>query len=69
MEKILLEIYDSLYKAFGPRYQCPGETLFEVSIGAILTQNTAWTNGEEGNQQLTSELKKSMLKKAFAGEL
>lgn len=29
---------------FGPRHWWPAETPFEVCIGAILTQNTAWTN-------------------------
>jgi len=52
MEKILLEIYDSLYKAFGPLHWWPGETPFEVSIGAILTQNTAWTNVEKAINRL-----------------
>ncbi|MBI4778219.1 endonuclease III domain-containing protein [Candidatus Desantisbacteria bacterium] len=52
MEKILLEIYDSLYKEFGSRHWWPGETPFEVSIGAILTQNTAWTNVEKAINRL-----------------
>ena len=29
---------------FGPQHWWPGETPFEVMVGAILTQNTAWTN-------------------------
>ncbi|MDI6781635.1 MAG: endonuclease III domain-containing protein [bacterium] len=52
MEKILMSIYDSLYKAFGPRHWWPGETPFEVAIGAILTQNTAWTNVEKAINRL-----------------
>lgn len=42
-QKIKL-IYDKLYAAFGPQYWWPGDTPFEVIVGAILTQNTAWKN-------------------------
>jgi endonuclease-3 related protein len=34
-------------KRFGPLHWWPAETPFEVCIGAILTQNTAWTNVEK----------------------
>jgi endonuclease III related protein len=40
------EYYNSLFTALGPQYWWPGKTQFEVIIGAILTQNTAWTNVE-----------------------
>ena len=33
-----------LFKRFGPQHWWPGETPFEVVIGAILTQNTNWNN-------------------------
>ncbi|MFH1962818.1 MAG: endonuclease III domain-containing protein [bacterium] len=52
MEKILMSIYGNLYKAFGSRHWWPGETPFEVAIGAILTQNTAWTNVEKAIRRL-----------------
>lgn len=45
--KSFLRIYRLLYGVFGPRNWWPGETPFEVMIGAILTQNTAWTNVEK----------------------
>jgi len=38
-----LEIYRLLLERFGPQRWWPAETPFEVAIGAILTQNTAWT--------------------------
>ncbi len=40
----LLEIYQMLLDFFGPQHWWPGETPFEVAVGAILTQNTSWTN-------------------------
>ena len=42
--ELLLKIYDRLRKHFGHRHWWPAETPFEVCIGAILTQNTAWPN-------------------------
>src|SRR5512137_1462647 len=33
-------------EAFGPQHWWPAETPFEVVVGAILTQNTAWANVE-----------------------
>ncbi|MFA6032824.1 MAG: endonuclease III domain-containing protein [Myxococcota bacterium] len=44
--RTLLEIYKALLERFGWRDWWPGDTPFEVCIGAILTQNTAWTNVE-----------------------
>ncbi len=43
----LVVIYHRLLKAYGPQGWWPGETPFEVAVGAILTQNTAWTNVEK----------------------
>ena len=40
----LLEVYQRLLNAFGPQGWWPGETPFEVALGAILTQNTSWRN-------------------------
>lgn len=42
----LLTVYRRLFRRFGPRHWWPGETPFEVAVGAVLTQNTAWTNVE-----------------------
>jgi endonuclease-3 related protein len=42
--KELMEVYDILLKAYGSRDWWPAETPYEMMIGAILTQNTAWTN-------------------------
>ena len=40
----LMSIYGALLAHFGPRHWWPAETPFEVCVGAILTQNTAWAN-------------------------
>ena len=41
---LLTDIYDRLYSAFGPQNWWPADTPFEVCVGAILTQNTSWSN-------------------------
>jgi len=43
----LTEIYELLFDCFGPQHWWPGETKFEIAVGAILTQNTNWTNVEK----------------------
>jgi endonuclease-3 related protein len=45
-EEKLREYYRALYRAWGAQHWWPGETRFEVIVGAYLTQNTAWTNVE-----------------------
>ena len=42
-----MALYHALLDAFGPRHWWPGATPFEVMVGAVLTQNTAWTNVEK----------------------
>ncbi len=39
-------VFDRLLAAFGPQGWWPAETPFEVMVGAVLTQNTAWVNVE-----------------------
>ncbi len=41
---LLLELHHKLLEAFGPQGWWPGESPFEVAVGAILTQNTNWNN-------------------------
>ena len=52
MQRLLMNIYRKLYQAYGPRHWWPGETPFEVMVGAILTQNTSWSNVEKAIQRL-----------------
>ena len=39
-------VFDLLHAAYGPQQWWPADGPFEVMVGAILTQNTAWTNVE-----------------------
>lgn len=52
---LLQPVLDRLLAHFGPLHWWPAETPFEVVIGAILTQNTAWTNVEMAIANLRRE--------------
>ncbi len=51
----LMEIYNTLSQFYGPTGWWPGDSPFEIAIGAILTQNTAWTNVEKAIEKLKTE--------------
>ncbi|NPV80502.1 MAG: endonuclease III domain-containing protein [Firmicutes bacterium] len=51
----VLEIYERLLGHFGPQHWWPGETPFEVVVGAILTQSAAWRNVEKAISNLKAE--------------
>jgi endonuclease-3 related protein len=44
--KTLVKIHDLLYSRYGELNWWPADSPFEVIVGAILTQNTAWSNVE-----------------------
>jgi endonuclease III related protein len=48
----LQRIYRLLERHHGPTGWWPGDTPFEIAVGAILTQNTAWTNVEKAIARL-----------------
>jgi endonuclease-3 related protein len=41
------EIYRRLHRHFGPQHWWPGDTKLEITVGAVLTQNTNWQNVEK----------------------
>lgn len=51
-KELLLELYRRLEAAYGDQQWWPGETPFEVAVGAVLTQNTAWSNVERALARL-----------------
>lgn len=48
-------IYNRLLSHFGPSHWWPGESPLEIMVGAILTQNTAWSNVERAMGRLKEE--------------
>jgi len=51
----LIKIYNKLLDHFGRQYWWPADTPFEVMVGAILTQQTSWTNVEKAIAELKKE--------------
>jgi endonuclease-3 related protein len=47
LSKSLQEIYRLMSEHFGPQHWWPGDTSFEIMVGAVLTQNTNWKNVEK----------------------
>ena len=47
-----MQVYRRLYRHYGNLHWWPGETPLEISVGAILTQNTAWSNVEKAIRRL-----------------
>jgi endonuclease III related protein len=46
MPSVQRQVYDALLEALGPQHWWPGDTPFEIMVGAVLTQNTSWQNVE-----------------------
>ncbi|MCX5668645.1 MAG: endonuclease III domain-containing protein [Candidatus Omnitrophica bacterium] len=44
MKRKLEDIFKRLYSVFGAQHWWPADSAFEVMVGAILTQNTNWSN-------------------------
>jgi endonuclease-3 related protein len=68
---LLREVYERLLAAYGPQGWWPGETPFEVIVGAILTQSAAWVNVEKaiGNLKAEGALSPEALHALDEGEL
>ena len=52
---VVKKAYDILLNHFGPQSWWPGDSPFEIIVGAILTQNTAWTNVEKAIENLRND--------------
>lgn len=52
----LLVVFADLLAAHGPQQWWPADGAFEVMVGAILTQNTAWTNVERALAAVTARI-------------
>ena len=48
----LMDLYRRLLEAYGPQDWWPGDSPFEIIVGAILTQATSWTNVEKAIDNL-----------------
>jgi len=55
IRKQLMAMYHALFSTYGPQRWWPGESPFEMMVGAVLTQNTAWGNVEKAIANLKRE--------------
>ncbi|MFW5770870.1 MAG: endonuclease III domain-containing protein [Spirochaetota bacterium] len=62
---LLNSIYSRMYSHYGPQGWWPGDTPFEIAVGAILTQNVAWVNVSKAIANLKEE--KLVTPKKLAG--
>lgn len=46
LKRSLERMYDLMAAHYGPTHWWPGDSPFEIAVGAVLTQNTAWGNVE-----------------------
>jgi endonuclease-3 related protein len=46
MKEVLFDIFNRMLDRYGPQSWWPGDTWFEVMVGAVLTQAASWTNVE-----------------------
>lgn len=71
MTATLKEVYRCLFDAFGPQHWWPGQSPFEVMVGAVLVQNTNWQNVEKaiGNLRRADLLEPHALYDVAAEEL
>ena len=69
--EVLPRFYQTLAAALGPMHWWPARTRFEVIVGAILTQNTAWRNVERAisNLRRTRMLTPQALERLPLGKL
>jgi endonuclease-3 related protein len=65
----LIEIYDALFARYGNLKWWPAKTPYEVIAGAILTQNTAWSNVEKAIANFAGDLTPQRVMGLPAGEL
>ncbi|MEM7407738.1 MAG: endonuclease [Pseudomonadota bacterium] len=49
---MIRQLFDALMRAYGPQRWWPGDTGFEVALGAVLVQNAAWRNAEKALAEL-----------------
>lgn len=67
----LTEIYRLLLASYGPQHWWPADTVFEVIVGAILTQSAAWENVEKAisNLKQARAMRPASLRKLPLGKL
>ena len=69
MSDKLLSIYEMLLARYGELHWWPAKTPYEVMVGSVLTQNTAWRNVEKAITNFGDSLTPEIVLNADLGEL
>lgn len=71
IRQALQNIYRRLIDYYGPQYWWPAQELFEVIVGAILTQSAAWLNVEKAiaNLRVAKALSPKVLRQFSLSEI
>jgi len=69
MGAYLLSIYKTLLAHYGNLHWWPAKTPYEVMVGAVLTQNTAWINVEKAIANFGDNLSPEFVENAEFAEL
>ena len=65
----LMDLFNQLFDEYGKRNWWPADTPFEMMVGAILTQNTTWTNVEKAIENLGTKINPQFIEEASNDEL
>ncbi|MDD4715649.1 MAG: endonuclease III domain-containing protein [Oscillospiraceae bacterium] len=69
MNSKLFSIYETLLAHYGELHWWPAKTPYEVIVGAVLTQNTAWSNVEKAMANFGANLSPEAVANASLPEL
>ncbi|MCL2163425.1 MAG: endonuclease III domain-containing protein [Oscillospiraceae bacterium] len=69
MDDMMIKLYESLLAHYGNLHWWPAKTPYEVIVGAILTQNTAWSNVEKAIANFGDGLLPETIEKADVSEI
>jgi len=69
MDMSISAIYDTLFAHYGDLHWWPAKTPYEVIVGAVLTQNTAWSNVEKAISNFGDDLSPQYVLDAGLAEL
>lgn len=69
MEDKLISIYEMFFAHYGNLHWWPAKTPYEVMVGAVLTQNTAWSNVEKAIANFGGNLTPEIVANADLAEL
>jgi endonuclease-3 related protein len=65
----IVSIYEALFARYGELNWWPAKTPYEVVVGAILTQNTAWSNVEKALANFDGDVSPEAVARAGLAEL